>query len=266
MTELIDRDGNLAASDEIPVTLFEGEERRITGRITVDAPKLWSENTPYLYEIRSTLYEGKEKIDEFADTVGIRTLSVDAKHGFCVNGVPVKFRGACIHHDSGILGAATFYDAEYRRIRILKEAGFNAIRMAHHPAAPVLLRACDELGMYVMDETFDMWQRCKSDNDYGLFFDEWWERDVESMVRSDYNHPSVVMYSLGNEIPEIGTDHGAKICHDISEKVKKLDPSRFTLASVNGVFAAGDAVPQIMGEIVAKEETAGKHREMSMIS
>ena len=258
VTELIDRDGNLAASDEIPVTLFEGEERRITGRITVDAPKLWSENTPYLYEIRSTLYEGKEKIDEFADTVGIRTLSVDAKHGFCVNGVPVKFRGACIHHDSGILGAATFYDAEYRRIRILKEAGFNAIRMAHHPAAPVLLRACDELGMYVMDETFDMWQRCKSDNDYGLFFDEWWERDVESMVRSDYNHPSVVMYSLGNEIPEIGTDHGAKICHDISEKVKKLDPSRFTLASVNGVFAAGDAVPQIMGEIVAKEETAGK--------
>lgn len=218
VTELIDRDGNLAASDEIPVTLFEGEERRITGRITVDAPKLWSENTPYLYEIRSTLYEGKEKIDEFADTVGIRTLSVDAKHGFCVNGVPVKFRGACIHHDSGILGAATFYDAEYRRIRILKEAGFNAIRMAHHPAAPVLLRACDELGMYVMDETFDMWQRCKSDNDYGLFFDEWWERDVESMVRSDYNHPSVVMYSLGNEIPEIGTDHGAKICHDISEK------------------------------------------------
>lgn len=257
-TEISDRDGKTVAAEKIPVTLFEAEEREMTCRIVVETPNVWSEDTPYLYRICSRLYEGEKLLDESAEDFGIRTLSVDPKHGYCVNGRTVKFRGACIHHDSGILGAATFYDAEYRRVRILKEAGFNAIRMAHHPAAPALLRACDELGMYVMDEAFDMWQRCKSDSDYGLFFDERWEKDVEAMVQKDFNHPSVVMYSIGNEIPEIGTDHGAKICHDISEKIKSLDDTRFTLASINGVFAAGDAVPQIMEELAAKQGAAGE--------
>lgn len=257
-TEILDRDGKIVAADEMPITLFEGERREMTSRIVVESPVAWSEDTPYLYQICSRLYEGGELLDENIEKFGIRTLSVDAKHGYCVNGKMVKFRGACIHHDNGILGAATFYDAEYRRVRILKEAGFNAIRMAHHPASPALLRACDELGMYVMDEAFDMWQRCKSDNDYGLFFDEWWEKDVEAMVKKDFNHPSVVMYSIGNEIPEIGTNHGAKICHDISEKIKNLDDTRYTLASINGVFAAGDAVPQIMGELTAELEATGE--------
>ena len=112
--------------------------------------------------------------------------------------------------------------------------------MSHHPMAPAMLRACDELGMYVMDETFDMWDRCKSDLDYGLYFREWWEKDVTAMVRKDYNHPSVILYSVGNEIPEIGTDHGAKTCHELCEKIKALDETRYTLASINGVFAAGD--------------------------
>lgn len=144
-----------------------------------------------MYRICSKLYENNELLDENMETFGIRTLSVDPKHGFRVNGKMVKFRGACIHHDSGILGAATFYDAEYRRVRMLKEAGFNAVRMSHHPMAPVLLRACDELGMYVMDEAFDMWQRCKSDHDYGLFFDKYWENDVEEMVRKDFTIPAL---------------------------------------------------------------------------
>lgn len=107
-------------------------------------------------------------LDENTERFGIRKLSLDAVHGLRVNGNSVKLRGACIHHDSGILGAATFYDAEYRRMERLKNAGFNAIRMAHHPAAPALLTACDELGMYVMDEVCDMWTRCKTDNDYAL--------------------------------------------------------------------------------------------------
>ncbi|MDD7177630.1 MAG: glycoside hydrolase family 2 TIM barrel-domain containing protein [Lachnospiraceae bacterium] len=211
-----------------------------------------------MYRICSKLYENNELLDENMETFGIRTLSVDPKHGFCVNGKTVKLRGSCIHHDSGILGAATFYDAEYRRVRMLKEAGFNAIRMAHHPAASALLRACDELGMYVMDEAFDMWQRCKSDHDYGLFFDECWEKDVEAMVRKDFNHPCVVMYSIGNEIPEIGTDHGAKMCHDISEKIKESDPTRYTLASINGIFAASDVIQGIVAELLNEQEAAGE--------
>lgn len=273
LTEICDREGQVVASDRIPVTLFEGETRRMTERLVVPAPKAWSAETPYLYRVKSSLYgeptaedgaaggqEAAERVllDRNTEHFGIRTLSVDAKRGFRVNGKTVKFRGACIHHDSGILGAATYYGAEYRRVRILKEAGFNAIRMSHHPAAPVLLRACDELGMYVMDEAFDMWQRCKSDNDYGLFFDERWESDVEAMVKKDFNHPSVVMYSVGNEIPEIGTNHGAKVCHEICEKIKRMDDTRYTLASINGVFAAGDKVPQIMGDLTAELAAEGR--------
>lgn len=270
LTEICDAKGQVVASDRIPVTLFEGETRRMTERLVVAAPRAWSAETPYLYQVRSSLYEentaeaGKQEgeegilLDDGTASFGIRTLSVDAKRGFRVNGRAVKLRGACIHHDSGVLGAATYYEAEHRRVRILKEAGFNAIRMSHHPAAPVLLRACDELGMYVMDEAFDMWQRCKSDNDYGLFFDEWWERDVEAMVKKDYNHPSVVLYSVGNEIPEIGQKHGAKVCHEICEKIKHMDATRYTLASINGVFAAGDKVPQIMGDLAAELAAEGK--------
>lgn len=258
VTEIKDANGIVVAEDVRPLTLFENEERKSSARVVVENPKLWSDKTPNLYTIETKLVDGEDVIDEHTDTFGIRMLSLDAKHGFRVNGQTVKFRGACIHHDSGILGAATFDDAEYRRVRILKEAGFNAIRMSHHPAAPALLRACDELGMYVMDETFDMWQRCKSTLDYGLVFDEWWERDVETMVIKDYNRPSVVMYSIGNEIPEIGTNQGAQIAQNISDKIKSLDDTRYTLASINGVFAAGDTMPEILQDLSDELHATGQ--------
>ncbi len=251
VTRIVDAEGKEVAKEITPVTLFEAEARTITRRIFVNDPKPWSDETPYLYTVETELYEGDTLLDSDRTVTGIRTLSLDAKSGLCVNGNPVKLRGACIHHDNGVLGAATYYDAEYRRIRIMKEAGFNAIRMSHHPASPALLRACDELGMYVMDETFDMWHRFKGDSDYALFFEEWWEKDTEAMVRKDYNHPSVILYSVGNEIPEIGTNHGAKTCHDLCEKLRALDPTRYTLASVNGVFSAGDLMGEILGDIVA---------------
>lgn len=250
-TELLDDNGRRVACDEETLTLFGQETRTLTRRMVVEHPTPWSAETPACYTCVSRIYEGQELLDEGRTTFGIRTLSVDAKRGLLVNGRSVKLRGACIHHDNGLLGAATYEAAEYRRVRILKEAGFNAIRMSHHPAAPALLRACDALGMYVMDEAFDMWSRCKSDNDYGLWFSEWWERDTEAMVRKDYSHPSVILYSVGNEIPEIGTDYGAKICHDICEKIRSLDTQRFTLASVNGVFAAGDRMGEIMADVMA---------------
>lgn len=251
ITRIVDADGAEAVRDVTPVALFEAEERTVTRRVTVHAPKLWSAETPYLYTVETSLCDGDTLLDCDRTVTGIRTLSLDAANGLCVNGACVKLRGACVHHDCGVLGAATYYDAEYRRIRLLKEAGFNAIRMSHHPAAPVLLRVCDELGMYVMDESFDMWHRCKGDSDYALFFEEWWERDLEAMVRKDFSHPCVLLYSVGNEIPEIGTDHGAKTCHALCEKLRALDSTRYTLASVNGVFAAGDRMGEILGDIIA---------------
>ncbi len=248
---ILDAQGVEVACETTPVTLFEGEERTVDRRVTVADPHPWSAEHPCLYTVVTQLYEGDLLVDSDETVTGIRALSLDARHGLRVNGESVKLRGACIHHDNGVLGAATYADAEHRRVRLLKAAGFNAIRMSHHPAAPALLRACDELGMYVMDETFDMWHRFKGDSDYALFFEEWWERDTEAMVRKDYNHPSVILYSVGNEIPEIGTPHGALTCHKLCEKIRALDPTRYTLASVNGVFAAGDRMGEILGDIAA---------------
>lgn len=250
-TIIKDEEGHIAAVEETAAVLFDQEERTLTQRIAVETPKLWSAQTPVMYTCESILYVDGMEADKNTEKFGIRTLNIDAKRGLRVNGESVKLRGACIHHDSGLLGCATFEDAQYRQIRKLKDAGFNAIRMSHHPMAPAMLRACDTIGMYVMDETFDMWNRCKSDLDYGLYFQEWWEKDVAAMVRKDFNHPSVVLYSVGNEIPEIGTDHGSRTCHDICTKIRSMDDTRYTLASINGVFAAGDKVDQIVADVSA---------------
>ena len=260
-TVIKDNEENVVAKECTSATIFAGENRTLKQRIIVENPKLWSAENPKLYTFETKVYENteaKELLDEAADTFGIRTLAVDAKRGFRVNGKTVNLRGGCIHHDSGLLGAATYEDAQYRQILKMKEAGFNAIRMSHHPMAPAMLRACDEIGMYVMDETFDMWNRLKSNYDYGLYFQEWWEKDVTAMVRKDYNHPSVVLYSVGNEIPEIGTDKGAQTCQELSDKIRSLDDTRYTLASINGVFAAGDKVDQIVADVVAGLSAEGK--------
>lgn len=248
---VMDGEGTVAAEAVTVLSLTEGEMRTVHQNLTVRKAKLWSENTPALYSVVTELWKDETLLDVQETVTGIRTLSLDAVNGLCVNGESVKLRGACIHHDNGILGAVSCYDAERRRVRRLKDAGFNAIRMSHHPAAPALLRACDESGLYVMDEAFDMWHRCKSDNDYALFFEECWESDVTAMVRKDYNHPSVLMYSVGNEIPEIGTRHGAQTCHRLCEKIRSLDATRYTLASINGVFAAGDQMGRIMEDVVS---------------
>lgn len=285
---ITDDDGNLIATERIPVLLDGGESRICTQRFTVDSPKLWSAETPVLYKIISRLYLEKKQIpknlkladwenyqkevvllDENEEAFGIRTLRLNRKKGLLVNGVPVKLRGACIHHDSGLLGTATYEYAQYRQIRKLKEAGFNAIRMSHHPMAPAMLRACDRLGMYVMDETFDMWTIFKTSYDYALYYKECWEEDVSTMVRKNYNHPSVILYSVGNEIPEIGNGHGANICDDLCKKIKEMDPTRFTLVSINGIFATGTDITVLLEDIVkrhADENGMDENRQVSGIN
>lgn len=227
--------------------------------LTVPNPRLWDADTPnlYTYTVQLKSLTG-EVLDTHIDTFGIRMLSVSASEGFRVNGREVKLRGACIHHDSGILGAKTYEEVHIRQMQILKNSGFNAIRCAHNPAAPALLRACDKVGMYVMDEAFDIWTRHKSDYDYGMYFEEWWEADIEAMIRNDYNHPSVILYSIGNEIPEIGTPQGGRITKMLCEKIRSLDDTRFTLASVNGIFSVGDGLGQIVSDVAADLESQGK--------
>lgn len=248
--------GMVVANEKFPLTIMSNAERIISQRINVKNPNLWSDTSPDLYSCKARLIQNNEVIEESVTLFGIRTVEIDAINGLRINGESVKLRGACIHHDSGIIGAATYEDAQYRQISRLKNAGFNAIRMAHNPVAPAMLRACDELGMYIMEEAFDMWTRGKTDYDYSLFFNEWWKKDIEAMVRKDFNHPSVIIYSIGNEIPEIGTDHGSNLCNEISDKIKSLDSTRYTLASINGVFASGDLMDIIVEDVVAdlKEE------------
>ena len=257
-TVIKDADGTAAGCEKTVFFMKASESRTLTQRIIVKSPKLWSAETPDLYSFEMRLCDGENEIDDACGSFGIRILSLDAARGFRVNGEEVKLRGACIHHDSGIIGAATYEDAQRRQIQLLKDAGFNAVRISHHPAAPVLLKVCDELGMYVMDEFSDMWSRAKNDLDYALDFDKWWETDVALMVRKDFNHPSVVLYSVGNEIPEIGTDAGSGLCARISELIKALDPTRYTTAGINGVFAAGDQMGRILADLSRDMQAAGE--------
>lgn len=257
-TTIRDAEGNEAGAEKTAFFIKAGESKTLRQSIIVKEPVLWDEDNPYLYTVESTLCDGSECVDAACDKFGIRVLALDAARGFRVNGKVVNLRGACIHHDCGMLGAATYEEAHIRQVEILKEAGFNAIRMSHQPAAPALLRACDALGMYVMDEFSDMWLRAKNDLDYALDFDTNWEKDVELMVRKDFNHPSVVLYSIGNEIPEIGTNAGSDLCARIADVFKSKDPSRYTTAGINGVFAAGDQMGRIMADLSKDMQASGE--------
>lgn len=246
-------DGAEVAKEVFPLAIFGNTKEDYQIRFAIENAKLWTAESPYLYTLVSELLDADGNVlDSEECTFGIRKLLLDAKRGFLVNGAPVNLAGACIHHDNGFVGAATYYDFHYRQVEKLKECGFNAIRMSHHPAAPALLRACDELGMYVMDEAFDMWTRSKTANDYAINFEKNWESDVEAMVRKDFNHPCVVLYSIGNEIPEIGTENGARLARMISNKIRSLDETRYVLSSINGTFAVGHVIGDIMKDILAR--------------
>ncbi|TDL39714.1 glycoside hydrolase family 2 TIM barrel-domain containing protein [Arthrobacter nitrophenolicus] len=231
-TEILD--GELIAADTAPVTVRSGDAVLVRQRLYVRKPKLWGVDSPQLYQASTRLEHATEVVDEHALAFGIRSLQLDPESGLQINGETIKLRGACIHHDNGILGAAAIGRAEERRIELLKAAGFNSIRSSHNPISQAMLDACDKHGMLVMDETFDIWTESKSAFDYSLSFPEWWERDVEAMVAKDYNHPSVIFYSIGNEIPETGSGLGAGWGRKLAEKIRSLDSTRYITNGING--------------------------------
>lgn len=202
--------------------------------IMLDIPdaKLWSEDTPYLYQCHVMLLQDGQIVDEVTEKFGIRKVEW-SNQGFFINGKETLLRGACIHHDNGVLGACTYAKAEERRIRILKENGYNAIRMSHHPAGRELLDACDKYGMYVMDETFDMWYYHKNKYDYASDFNEWYKEDIKAMVEQDFNHPSVVMYSIGNEVSEPYKPEGVEKAKEMIAYIHELDSNRAVTGGMN---------------------------------
>ena len=184
------------------LTLSSGEAMEYRAFFMVENPHLWSPDSPFLYQTCVTLEEGNRVIDERTVSYGIRTFSFDAENGFVLNGQPLLINGACVHHDDGVLGAMAFDAAEIRKVRLMKEAGFNLIRTSHNPPTRAFLDACDSLGMLVIDEAFDGWRTAKTPFDYSTLIDSCHREDIRAMVQRDRNHPSIICWSIGNEVIE----------------------------------------------------------------
>lgn len=252
--QLLDEKGTVMAEDNMPVTIQEHSKNTYRQIIYVENPKLWDMDTPYLYTYRISVKEADKVLDEEEGCFGIRKLQLDTKHGLRINGKVVNLRGGCIHHDNGVTGTAEFSHAAEVRVRKLKEAGYNAIRSSHYPMSRRLLEACDKLGMLVMDEFADVWTSTKVDYDYGTHMAEWWEHDVTNLVNKDYNHPCVIMYSIGNEIPETGNKFDVQWGKKLADKFRSLDDSRYVTNSLNLMLSIMDR----LGDIMAAAQAGGQ--------
>ena len=201
-----------------------------TGTLTasgiINHPALWNLDQPSLYQAEVSLQSGGEELDRYRTSFGIRSIAYNVRDGFLLNGVEFLMKGACMHHDNGLLGAAAFKDAEYRRVERMKEHGYNAIRTSHNPPSESFLDACDELGMVVIDESFDQWKKPKRPGDYSNYFEQWHIKDIQAMVFRDRNHPSVVMWSFGNEVPERADPGGIETGEILAEAIKEVDDTR----------------------------------------
>jgi beta-galactosidase len=214
-------------------TVTAGNSRTITRKMTITQPQLWDIDRPYLYTLVSEVIDHDRVVDRYRTVFGVRTISFDREKGFSLNGKARKLHGVCLHHDLGALGAAVNRRAIERQLEILKAAGVNAIRTSHNPPAPELLEYSDRMGFVVMDEAFDMWRIAKVPNGYSKYYDEWSERDVRDMVRRDRNHPSIILWSIGNEIPEQKEPEGWKEARRLTTFFHEVDPTRPTTSAFN---------------------------------
>jgi len=223
------------ASDKAKIGITRAasqDDEDVTQIFQVQQPKLWSPNKPYLYHAVTEIVSNEKVIDRVTNSFGIRSIEITADKGFLLNGQRILLRGGCMHHDNGPLGAATIDRAEIRRVQLLKSFGYNAVRTSHNPPSQQFLDACDSVGIIVIDEAFDQWERPKNPEDYHLYFDTCWQRDISSMVLRDRNHPAVVFWSIGNEINERADASGLAIAKKLGDEVKKFDPSRFVTEAI----------------------------------
>ena len=244
------------ATADAKVEILDGETVVATGsgEIAIPNAKLWSDEAPNLYTCRVTV--GEDVVEE---KFGIREIKWSTA-GLFINGKETLLRGGCVHHDHGILGAACYDESEWRRVRILKEAGFNAIRSAHNPCSRAMLEACDYYGMYMMDESFDMWYNRKTKNDYGLDFETRWAEDTSEMVLRDYNHPSVILYSIGNEVAEPGEAKGLGYGKKQIDLIHSLDTTRPVTCGLNLMVMSRAAKGQGIYQD-GEQKTGGKEQK-----
>jgi beta-galactosidase len=233
ITTIYDSKGGIAATSKKAMEIPSGTSAEIAQDFTLANPILWSVSNPDLYKASSLVEVNGKVCDEYETSFGIRYFEFNADKGFLLNGKPLKILGVCDHHDLGCLGSAINTRALERQLEILKSMGCNGIRTSHNPPAPELLQLCDKMGFIVMDEAFDMWKTGKNKLDYHLAWDEWHKRDLEDQIMRDRNHPSVFMWSIGNEIPEQGVIDGATIGKELSAIVKSLDTTRPVTSACN---------------------------------
>jgi beta-galactosidase len=241
------------AGSQIEIKLSPHSEKEVTQSVPVSNPLLWTTEKPHLYDAQIDVIEGHKVVDETKTDFGIRSLKFTSADGLQLNGKTVKIDGGCMHHDNGCLGAAAFDRAEERKVELLKSAGFNAVRTSHNPPSEAFLNACDRLGLLVIDEAFDCWRVGKNRFDYATYFDQWWKRDLETMVFRDFNHPSVIMWSIGNEIVERGGPAAVKTAEMLAGAIKKIDSSR----PVTSAIVANDKDWTAFDPLMAAEDVAG---------
>ncbi len=267
-TSLIDPTGKTVKSAESGLTIQSGKSVTVDQAVEVADPQLWDTENPDLYSAIIKIRSGKNTIDELTSVFGIRNSKFEAATGYWLNGKNIKIKGVCLHHDAGGLGSAVPLGVWERRLELLREAGVNAIRTAHNPVAPEFLDLCDRMGFLVMDETFDTWTAAKPNGEkgYNLYFNQWWEQDTRDMVLRDRNHPSIIIYSMGNEIRDnLNDSTGFKKYRDMQDLVHKLDPGRpVTMAlfrpGSSGVYTNGFAEKMdIVGQNYREKELVDAH-------
>ena len=232
-SSILDRDGRTVSRNDSRATIGPDGTQKVPGELRVLHPHLWGIDDPNLYTLVSEIRVQGRTVDRYTTSFGIRTIGFDKTNGFLLNGRHLKLQGVCIHHDLGALGAAVNRRATERELEILRGAGVNAIRTSHNPPSPELLEYADRMGFVVIDEAFDSWQIPKVTNDYSKYFDAWSERDARDMADRDRNHPSIILWSIGNEIPDQERPEGAQVAHRLTSFFHQEDPTRPTTANFN---------------------------------
>lgn len=266
-TTILDPDGQTVATRKAPFTIREGETATLRQKLWVEDPKLWDLNAPNLYTCCTKVMEQDGTVlDENCEDFGIRTFRLNPKEGLSINGRPIKLQGCGLHHENGPIGAVSTDAVEERRISKLKAAGFNAVRTAHNPTSEALLRACDKLGMLVMHEAFDTWMVSKVDFDNTLDFQANWKDDLKSLVDVSFNHPCVLMYSIGNEIADTGNASGGARGREIVSYLRSLDGSRYVINCINGLVSVMDLLMKMASDSQARAQQDGQDAINGMMS
>ncbi|MDE6197164.1 MAG: glycoside hydrolase family 2 protein, partial [Muribaculaceae bacterium] len=247
------RAGKPVASKTVAINASAAGTRAFEAVMTVPSPALWSPDSPALYEAVISVRSGGETVDTAKETFGIRDFAFDAEGGLRLNGKSIVLNGGCVHHDNGMLGAASFDAAEARKVRLMKDAGFNAVRTSHNPPSTAFLDECDRQGLIVIDESFDGWRDKKTEYDYARDFDSEWRRDIVSMVLRDRNHPSVFCWSIGNEVMERKKLEVVTTARKLASLCRSLDPSR----PVTSALASWDSDWEIYDPLAAEHEIVG---------